>query len=283
MPELPEVETLRRQLERDVVGATIRRVTVRWRKTIGRGGTIPTPFPQAVRGARIEAIGRRGKNLLVHLDGGRSIVAQMRMTGQLLRTPRSARPDRHTHLIFHLEGARDGCDLHLRDIRKFARFFLTRTARLDELPALAGLGPEPLEIDRKTFAAVLAGRATRVKPLLLNQRRIAGLGNIYVDEALFAARLHPLTPAGRIAPQAIGALHQAIQRILRASIRTGGTTMRNFRNIAGEKGRYRERLKVYQRTGQPCARCNSPIERIVVSGRGTHFCPKCQTSPQAPA
>ena len=293
MPELPEVETLRRELAHALIGARIESVRVRWRKTVavnGAGaGAVRRGFARTLAGTRLRGVDRRGKYLLLHLSRGLTLVTHLRMTGQLLLLPKETRSDRHTHVIFQLRGARSAArpsravahppgpmNLHFRDVRKFGRFILAETSRLDELPALANLGPDATEISPVEFTALLKSRKSRIKPLLLDQRRVAGLGNIYVDESLFAARLHPETPANEIPPATARALHRHIKRILRAAIAAGGTSMRNFLNTAGHRGRFIRRLKVYGRAGAPCPRCGTAIERIVVGGRGTHSCPACQ-------
>ena len=286
MPELPEVETLRRELAQVLIGARIESVRVRWRKTVavnGAGaGAVRRGFARTLAGTRLRGVERRGKYLLLHLSRGLTLITHLRMTGQLLLLPKGTPSDRHTHVIFQLHGARSAArpprpmNLHFRDVRKFGRFDLTETSRLDELPALANLGPDATEISPADFTALLGSRKSRIKPLLLDQRRVAGLGNIYVDESLFAARLHPETPANEIPPATARALHRQIKRILRAAIAAGGTSMRNFLNTAGRRGRFIRRLKVYGRAGAPCPRCGTAIERIVVSGRGTHICPACQ-------
>lgn len=279
MPELPEIETLRRQLAGALPGARIERVTVRWPKLVGNGSV--AAFRRQLRGARFREPARRGKNLLLHLDVALTLVAQMRMTGQLLLKPKRARLDPHTHLRLRLSGAPDDADLHLRDTRKFARFYLAETENLDALPTLRGLGPEPLHMSARELAEILRGRSAKIKSLLLDQRRIAGLGNIYVDECLHAARIHPETPAGETAADRVRALHAAIRRILNAAIRAGGSSLRDYVHTNGQKGAFRASHRVYRRAGQPCRRCGAAILRSVVGGRGTHWCPSCQPAPPA--
>ena len=188
-------------------------------------------------------------------------------------------------LTFSMLGARTAgietapADLHFRDVRKFGRMILTPDSLVDALPALAKLGPDATEIGRDEFTALLAARRTRIKPLLLDQRRLAGMGNIYVDESLYQARIHPLTPACDVPLESAAELWRIMRRVLRAAIKAGGTSKWTFVDAAGEQGWFAVKLKVYARAGAPCGRCGTPIERIVVGGRGTHLCPRCQPAP----
>ncbi len=294
MPELPEVETVARDLQRWVSGAVIDDVEVRWERTIAH----PQPavrFAHELRGARITRVGRRAKSVLVHLDDGRVMTVALRMTGALIVTPPGAPDDPYARVVFHLA---DGRQLRYRDVRKFGRIGLfaggglrarigpARRVRERRAPYRVGdvfarHGPEPLG-GRFTAARLsqrLGGRTARLKSLLLDQSFIAGIGNIYADEALWLARLHPLRAASTLGADEIRRLHRAIRKVLREGIENRGASFSDYVGADGEPGANAERLAVYRRTGAPCLRCGRPIARIVVGQRSTHFCPRCQRAP----
>jgi formamidopyrimidine-DNA glycosylase len=275
MPELPEVETIRADLERRIVGRRVVRVELLW------PGCVATPTAEELAaelpGHMIERAGRRGKFLVLDLDGGAALTVHLRMTGRF-RLPKvnEARP-KHLHAVVVLD---DASQLWFEDQRKFGRLYFTRDA--EELAqVLAKLGPEPLDaaFTRKALADLLARRRAQLKPLLLDQSFVAGLGNIYVDEALFRAKLHPLRRSDTLSPKEIAALHEAIVHALRQGIVNRGTTLSDYRDAWGTAGMNRERLQVFRRQGKPCPRCGTPIEKIRVAQRGTHYCPRCQSSP----
>ncbi len=273
MPELPEVETIVRQLEPALVGRTIAAVQVRWPGTVV--GSLPA-FHSALRGTRIARLWRRGKFFVADLVRGRMraghLVGHLRMTGRLLLAPGTADPGPWARVSVGLD---DGRVLHFVDTRKFGRLWATE--RLDAV--MAGLGPEPLakEFTPAWLARALRARRRRLKPLLLDQGFIAGLGNIYVDESLHAARLHPLTLAHTLRASLARRLHLAIRRTLRAAISREGSSFDTFyRTPGGRPGRYQTRLRVYGRAGRPCRTCGTPIVRTLVAQRATHFCPRCQ-------
>jgi formamidopyrimidine-DNA glycosylase len=277
MPELPEVETVRRGLASQIVGRTFEGVSyLEWPRTIGT----PAPEELAVRiaGQRVVAVRRRAKFLVIDLDGGDHLVVHLRMTGQLSVAPGDALRERFARVAFAFT---DGDELRFSDIRRFGRIELHDDAGL--AARFGDLGPEPLGDDwsAEAFAAALAARRTRLKPLLLDQTFLAGLGNIYVDESLFRARLHPLMNAADVPPERARALHTAIRAILTEAIGSGGTTFSNYRDAFGQEGDYYERRQVYDRTGTPCPNCGDQLVRIVVGGRGTHLCPTCQRFPGA--
>lgn len=266
MPELPEVETIRRTLAPAVQGRTIEAVVFHWPRTcVGD----PRDAEGALRGQRIERLDRHGKYLLFRLrkEGRGSFLAvHLRMTGNILLGGASGP---YTRAEMFLDG---GTRLVYHDIRKFGRWEWS-----EELPQrLAELGPEPLEIDRDEFRARLARRAAMLKALLLNQEFLRGLGNIYADEALFRARLHPRRAASSVGPRKAGDLHRAIQEVLREAIAAGGTTISNYVDSNGSSGYFQLQTHVYGKTGDPCARCGTAVRRILVSQRSTHFCPRCQ-------
>jgi formamidopyrimidine-DNA glycosylase len=274
MPELPEVEYVARQLRAELVGRSAVAVEVRW------PGAISAPdgaaFVAGVRGRRFVAVSRRAKHLLLTLDSGATLTVHRRMTGNLTLAPAGAEP-LYLRVRFTLDDERD---LIFSDPRKFGRIALLTHPELQA--ALADLGPEPLE-DAFTTAVLaerLAGRGRALKALLLDQAVIAGLGNIYADEALFRARLHPLRGGTSLSLDEIAALRQGIRDALETGLEHGGTTFGRHRDVYDEAGTNVEHLDVYRRTGQPCRRCGTPIERIVVAQRGTHFCPRCQPTPR---
>jgi len=269
MPELPEVETVVRNLRPELVGETIRAFEAAWPK-VTAPATVEA-FAHQVVGRTIQGVNRRGKYILLQLDRG-YVHIHLRMTGHLFAIP--AGEDATNSQIRAQFQLSNGMRLLFRDQRKFGRM-----GYLDDLaPLEARLGPEPLAANftGTLLAEQLADRGRQIKPLLLDQSFIAGLGNIYVDEALFAARIHPQTVAERIPADKVKTLHRAIRRLLRRSIERQGTTFSSFRFGRGETGSYRDRLKVFGREDQPCPRCRTAIRKTRVAQRGTHHCPQCQ-------
>ena len=274
MPELPEVETVRRGLERHAVG---RRITAVELMHLGVIAGACRDFAKAVRGGRVEAVERKGKVLAVRFAPAKRksplyLVVRLGMTGQLLVVPRAEPLKPHTHVRLVLD---DGAkEIRYRDVRRFGRLRCATRAELDEI--LAHLGPDAREITQDQFLQALRGRTAPIKNWLLNQQFLSGVGNIYADESLFAARVHPLYLAGRIPLPAARRLHRAVKRVLDRAVAFQGTSFRDYRDTEGRMGRFWEKLRVYQKTGEPCRRCRRPIRRIVVGGRSTHFCPHCQ-------
>jgi formamidopyrimidine-DNA glycosylase len=276
MPELPEVETVARSLAPQVVGRTIAGVErLDWERMVE---TPPAPvFRDLIAGRRILGVRRRSKWVLLDLDDGWVLAIHLRMSGNLtVQAPADvARP--HVHLVLALD---DGRRIFFDDERKFGRVRLLDRGGLAALDAAHG--PEPLAdaFSAAEFARILAGRRTKIKPLLLDQRMIAGIGNIYASEALWLARIHPLLPAAAIDAAGAEALHGAIRAVLEKAIAHEGSSLRNYRNSYGRRGQNQEHFLVYDRTGQPCQRCGTPIERIVVGQRSTFYCPTCQPAPR---
>ena len=272
MPELPEVETIKQDLEKKIAGRTVNRVDVHLLRMIRKHDSAEE-FKQAVEGRSIKSMERRGKFLLFHLESENTMVLHLGMTGQLLlRSSQSPlKVDKHTHLVFHFN---DSNMLLFRDVRQFGQVFLARTSALEKQ---LGLGPEPLSPDfrEKDLVSVL-NRTTKVKQLLMDQKRIAGIGNIYADEALFEAGIHPLRPANSLTPQETQRLFPALQRILREAIELRGTSIADYVDTSGRRGEMQNRHRVYRRTGGPCQRCGEKIRKIKMGGRSTHFCPQCQ-------
>lgn len=271
MPELPEVEYVARQLRGELVGRRIERVEVSWARIVA--GMAPEELAARVAGQMVTGIGRRGKYLLIALAGGETLIVHRRMSGNLTLAPADA-ADAYVRAAFELD---DGRWLLYSDPRKFGRITVAAEAELPRV--FAALGPEPLDDEAFTEAALaarLAGTKRPIKAALLDQGIVAGLGNIYADEALFRARIHPLRPADSLTPSEIAALREAIQAVLLVGIEHGGTTFGRHRDVYNEAGTNLEHVVAYRKTGQPCPRCGTPIERIVVAQRGTHFCPHCQ-------
>lgn len=275
MPELPEVETVARGLRASLVGRTIARVEVRWARSVISPN--PTTFARRLAGQMVTDVGRRGKWVVITLSGSDTLLAHLRMTGQLALEPGGCPDDQHVRVLLFLD---DGWCLRFSDARKFGRLWLVD----DPVDVLGELGPEPLADDftAARLGEMLVRRRGRIKPLLLNQRFLAGLGNIYTDEALWRAGTHPLRRADSLTPAEVQRLHRAIQEVLRAASASKGTTLTDgtYQQADGRPGEFARRLAIYGRVGQPCPRCGTSIERIRVGQRGTYFCPRCQSLPE---
>ncbi len=277
MPELPEVETVKKTLEKKLAGLTITGVEIMMPKVIREPE--PRQFANLVTGKKITKLGRRGKYLLIYLSEFSVLVIHLRMTGRLVYTRPEDPPPRHTHVVFHLS---DGCQLRFADMRQFGRILLTDTRRLDQVKGLKDLGPEPLgpEFTREFLRKELKRKRVRLKSLLLDQTFVAGLGNIYADEALYRSRLHPERIAQSLSPREIASLYRSIIEVLEEAILNRGTSMRDYVDGDGRAGNYQKLLRVYNREGQQCFRCGSNIARIKVGGRSSYYCPSCQKSQQ---
>jgi formamidopyrimidine-DNA glycosylase len=269
MPELPEVETTVNELKPQVTGQRISSVEVPAPKTIETPAA--EEFIKGLTGRRIEKLSRRGKHLIFTLDNHQVLIVHLRMTGSLLIKNASDPPEKFVRVILKFE---NGSALHFRDVRRFGRMWLVNAE--DEV--VGELGPEPLsdEFTPAILASILKGRQTPVKGLLLDQTLIAGIGNMYADEALHHARLHPLRPAGSLTRKEIGALHEAIQHVLRQGIRNHGASTDTYFRPSGSKGAAHLEFQVAHRKGQECPACKGTIERITVQQRGTFYCPRCQ-------
>ncbi len=287
MPELPEVETVCRQLDPELTGRRIDVLEVldaRWCRPVP-----PSTLEAAVEGATIEGLGRRGKYLLLGLEGNRTLVMHLRMTGNLVLVegedkldPSEGRrlyegersvSERHLRARFSLD---DGRELWFTDPRRFGEAFLIDDADLGERFARLGVEPLSAAFTPEALGEMATGRTAPLKSFLLDQSGVAGVGNIYADEALFRARLHPLSPAGSMKPEHQEALRDAVVAALEAGIDGGGASIDDYRDGRGEKGTMQDEFLVHTREGQPCPRCDGPIARIVVSGRSTYYCPNCQ-------
>jgi len=280
MPELPEVETVARDLRPLVVGATVAGARCSWARTLRTHD--PATFAETLAGRTIEAVGRRAKLIVVRLSGGLALTVHLKMTGQLFVVPASAPEDPYVRLVLELA---DGREIRFRDIRKFGKVGLYQVDGASGEPlteaggaaVFGALGPEPLDeaFTLRAFRGRLRGRRGRLKPLLLDQSFLAGVGNIYADEALWAARLHPLRPAATLRPADERRLYDAIRTILAEAVERRGSSIDDYTAPDGD-GAMQERLQVYQRTGGPCARCGRPVRRVVIGARSTHFCSWCQ-------
>ncbi len=288
MPELPEVETYVREIQPTLRGRAVTGAQIHWPRTIAAPSA--EDFRREVVGERFADFGRRGKYMLLGLESGRTLIVHLRMTGELRIHPAQddvtggdvaggkahlPERDKHTHVILTLD---DASELRYRDVRKFGRMWLVDEAA----SALPKLGPEPLSagFTAAAFGEALGRRKAAVKALLLDQSLVAGVGNIYADEALFRARLHPLRPGSSLTPAEVVALREAVCHVLRRGIELRGSSLGNSTlNYAppnGVAGGYQMEHQVFRRTGEPCPRCGTPIERITVAQRSTHFCPACQ-------
>lgn len=269
MPELPEVETVRRGLNRLVSGATIASIEVFWPKIINND---VDSFKQRLANQTIQTIDRRGKYLLFRFSNGLTMVSHLRMEGKYNVVPRGEDQGKHTHVIFHLT---DDRDLLYNDTRKFGRMTLVPTGEENTVAGLRTIGPEPVA-EQLTLAYMTAtfGKSKKmIKPLLLDQSKIAGIGNIYADETLWMSKIHPMRPANSLTTDEIATLCQNIIDEMAMAIKGHGTTVHSFSTAFGEAGQFQNHLHVYGREGEPCERCGTIIEKIKVAQRGTHFCP----------
>jgi formamidopyrimidine-DNA glycosylase len=276
VPELPEVETVRRQLEPALVGRRFERVEINDSRLVRP--LEPLEVAAELEGERVAAVERRGKYLIVRFESGRVLLIHLRMTGSLRHVRGGAlQDDPHRRAVVRLD---DGSDVTYRDVRRFGTWVVVEPP--DVAPYLdARLGPEPLErsFSASQLAERLAGRRAPIKAALLDQRTLAGMGNIYVDEALWRAKIHPLTPAAALDRDEVQRLTRAIKDALRAGIARQGATLRDYARPDGGSGSMQHEFKVYGRDGEPCDRCGTPIEKIRAGGRGTWFCPFCQKRP----
>jgi formamidopyrimidine-DNA glycosylase len=280
MPELPEVETIRRQLAPVVEGRTIEEIEVldpRWSRPLA-----PAELQDALLGRRIESLGRRGKYLLWHLSGDVHLAQHLRMTGSVLADPQGEPDHTRVRMLLGRRGRERPVGLVITDPRRFGtgELLLGSDALAGFLDARLGLEPFDEDFTAEHLRAVMKGRRAPIKAMLLDQRRIAGVGNIYADEALFMARVHPLRPAGRLSRGQYEALREGVIAALGAGIDVRGASIDDFRHIDGVRGSFQDRFLVHLREGEPCVRCGAEIRKIVVAGRGTYVCESCQPRPR---
>jgi formamidopyrimidine-DNA glycosylase len=274
VPELPEVETIRARLAPGLEGRRLERVEI-----VDPRLTRPEPpeaIASALEGERITHVGRRGKYLVFEFESGRHLLVHLRMTGNVVHPAQGGlAADPYRRAVVTLD---DGSDVAYRDVRRFGTWSLLEPGELDEYFASRRLGGEPLERGFTTRALTqsLAGRRAPIKAALLDQRAAAGIGNIYADEALWRARIHPLRPAGSLTAEEIVRLRKAIRAALEMGIARQGATLRDYRDPEGRRGRMQHEFKVYGRRDEPCPRCGTPIAKTRAGGRGTWYCPQCQ-------
>ncbi len=287
MPELPEVETIRIGLQKHLVGHTIEKVDIRFNQQF-------TGDPAAIIGAKIIAVRRFGKGLIIDLNNNLSIAVHVKMTGQLVykkasRVPKASQmpramkiselnidnlPDKYTSIIFHLDNQ---SLLFFRDIRKFGWIKVVPTKKISDLPFFKSLGAEPLkDLTFDKYSNILKSVRTSIKTLLMDQSKIAGIGNIYANEALFLSGIHPARPAQSLSEKEVRSLFDAIEKVLKKGIESGGASEVNFVNAIGEKGTYQKHFLIYKKTGKPCPNCGTIIKKMKIGGRGTFYCPGCQ-------
>lgn len=281
MPELPEVETIVRDLRPRLVGRRVTAVRAsrkplrkRWQRR----------WADLLAGRSIAAVDRRGKWIRIDLDADLYLVIHLGMTGQLRVVPIDQVVEPHTHLVFDLDAQRrsqrstnNGSQLRFRDVRRFGSATVFEShARLEAFFDGSKLGPEPFALSSGYWCEQLAGTRRCLKAVLLDQQVVAGVGNIYADEALFEAHLHPSRLACELKQQEIGRLARAVVTVLNRAIDKRGSSIRDYLDGSGEPGGYQREFRVYGQTGEPCSRCRRPIERIRLAGRSTHFCPRCQ-------
>jgi formamidopyrimidine-DNA glycosylase len=273
VPELPEVETVRRRLAPVLEGRTFDRVEItdpRLTRPLD-----PVEVARELEGERVLLVDRRGKYLVVRFESGRALLIHLRMTGSLRHAvDGELEEDPHRRAVVTLD---DGSDVAYRDVRRFGTWLLLEPSEVDTYID-ARVGREPLAAGYRAthLAERLARRRAPIKAALLDQRTVAGVGNIYADEALWRARVHPLTPAEELTPDEVKAVHKGVRESLRAGVRRQGSTLRDYRLPDGSSGNAQERFKVYGRAGLPCERCGTPIDKIRAAGRGTWYCPSCQ-------
>lgn len=273
MPELPEAETIARDLRRHVVGRRVTGVRVIHRDLLGRGLTAAR-FAGALVGRRIEEVGRRGKNVVLRFERGPVLVVNLGMTGRLVASeaPRAAEL-RHVGVRFDLD--RGGALLY-DDVRRFGRLDLHSPEEWRERQAALGVEPLSDEFTAERLHELTRRSRSPIRNWLLDQRRVAGVGNIYANEALFRARIHPARPANTLSRAEAGRLREGIRDVLAEAIEARGTTLRDYRDGRGEAGGFEPRLRVYDREGEPCPVCGTPIERLVLGNRSAYYCPRCQ-------
>ena len=269
MPELPEVETTINDLKPFVVGSRIEQVDILWNGTISEPS--PEEFRQGLVGRQVINLSRRGKHLLFELDNHSYLIIHMRMTGSLLLKPLDEEPGKFVRAVIYFN---NGKAQHFRDLRRFGRMWLVK----DKNSVIGKLGPEPLDeaFTPDVLAGILDDRKVAIKGLLLDQTLIAGIGNMYADEALYAARIHPLRMGNSLSRAEIKRLHEAIRQVLQQGIRNRGASTETYLRPGGEKGEAHLQFQVAHQKGKECPVCGGPISRIVVHQRGTFYCPACQ-------
>jgi len=269
MPELPEVETIKNELLPHIIGRKVTGIDLFWERMVRQPSA--EEFRSHLIGQRITGASRRGKYLILNLDSGEALILHLKMTGSLLVKPASAEPEKFVHAVIYLDNE---TAIHFRDMRKFGAMWLAE----DASSVVGELGVEPLEADftPQILAQLLRGRTAPIKALLCDQDFIAGVGNMYADEALFAAGIHPMRTGGSLSSEEIGRLHHAIRQILREAVGSKGASVDTYLRPGGELGTAHFNFQVAHRGGEKCSVCGTPIQRLPVRNRGSYFCPKCQ-------
>lgn len=272
MPELPEVETVVKGLRKTISGQVIAGLEIK--KTASIYPREKYKFKKLLTGTTIGRIKRRGKNILIELSNNYTLWVHLKMTGHFYYLPKEEPTGKHDHIVFDL--ANNGCNLRFHDYRRFGRLRIYRTSEVLNQEGLANLGPEPLEIKAEDFVALLKNRTRMIKPALLDQTFIAGLGNIYADESLFLSRLHPKRITSGISHKKLRKLHGHIQNVLLRAIRNMGTSVYSYDGVNRETGKFQNYLMVYGHEGEPCHNCGHNIIREKIGSRSAHYCPRCQ-------
>ncbi|MDZ4724146.1 MAG: DNA-formamidopyrimidine glycosylase [candidate division Zixibacteria bacterium] len=281
MPELPEVETVVRGLRETVVGETIQIVRVNApAASIVVGQSLhPKTFVESLEGRAIQSVARRGKNILISLSGGLTLWVHLKMTGHFTLRSLIEPLEKHDLVVFDFTSSpKSGTHLRFNDYRRFGRLRLFSSSEILEQPGLKELGPEPLEFGAQDFVTLCRSRSRMLKAALLDQSFIAGVGNIYADEALYASRLHPQRLTNSISTKKLTELHSHIQRLLRRAIAKMGSSVDSYSGVNGQVGQYQKYLKAYNNEGKPCGRCRTKIIREKIGARSAHFCPRCQAA-----
>ncbi|KPL03127.1 MAG: hypothetical protein AMJ90_04000 [candidate division Zixibacteria bacterium SM23_73_2] len=270
MPELPEVQTIVDALKKSIIGKKIKSVDIDCSRVFSQS---KVSFKKGLKGKKIKNIKRRGKFLIIDLTENQTLLIHLGMTGGIFFSNKNQSHKKHDHLIIKFS---DKTQIRYHDPRKFGKVIKVTSSNINKIPEITKLGPEPLEISQSEFVDIFENKKGRIKTTLLNQRVLAGLGNIYSDEALFDAKIHPLTKTDRLKEKKLLQLHSSIQKILKNAIKAGGSSIDDYLNIDGEMGLFQFQHKVYGREGEPCKVCGAKIKRIRISQRSSFYCPRCQ-------
>ncbi|MEE9443899.1 MAG: bifunctional DNA-formamidopyrimidine glycosylase/DNA-(apurinic or apyrimidinic site) lyase [candidate division Zixibacteria bacterium] len=271
MPELPEVETVVRGLSKTIVGHQISKITIKNTARIFPGRA---KFKARLSNTKIKSINRRAKNILINLSNDYTLWVHLKMTGYFYYRPASTPIDKHDHVVFDF--TKNNYNLRFNDYRRFGYLKLFPTDEIYNQPGLADLGPEPLDLSAEDFLSMCQSRSRMIKPALLDQTFIAGIGNIYADESLYLSRIHPQRLTNSLSSKKLTELHGHIQSVLKQAIKLMGTSVDTFAGVNGQPGRYQKYLRAYGREDEPCFRCGRKIRREKIGSRSAHFCPSCQ-------
>ncbi len=273
LPELPEVETIRRDLEKLIIGKVIKDVKLHYAGFVKY--PTPTDFVSRVKDKKVQGIGRRGKYLFIHLSDQYNLIIHLRMTGRIIYSNTKLLPDKHTHGVFQFK---EGSELHFHDVRKFGTMWLVNSEEISFVSGLKMLGPEPLEKGfTLEFLTVICKKSrSKIKSLLLSQKAVAGIGNIYADEALFRAGVDPSREGNTLTDREINNLWESVRFVLEEGIKARGTSISDYVDGSGKQGDFQNFLKVYGRKNEPCYVCGKVVLRKKIAGRSSHFCSECQ-------